>query len=66
MTYQHLGATGLWTIYKDPPPIPTRDHDWHYVHDAYDGPGDLRCGSAASLEACLAAIHEQEEEASST
>lgn len=27
---------GPWTIYFDPPPIPIRTMDWHFVHDNYD------------------------------
>ena len=61
MTYQHAGRTGLWHIYCDPPPIPIRDYDWHFHHDAYDGPGDQRCGSAGSLEECLLEIRELED-----
>lgn len=52
-----------WNIYYDPPPIPTRQFDWHFYHDNYDGapnwggdddpgPTDWRCGRAASLEDC--------------
>lgn len=49
-----------WTIRYDPPPIPTRNCDWAFVHDDYDGPGDSRCGHAASLEAAKAEIDERE------
>lgn len=45
-------------IYYDPPPIPTRAHDWHWYHDEYDGPGDRRCGSGPSVEDCKAQIDE--------
>lgn len=40
-----------WYIYYDPPPIPTRNCDWHYVHRDFDGAPDAndnRCGHAAS------------------
>lgn len=47
---------GDWTITHDPKPIPDRRWDWSFVHDDYDGPGDDRCGDAASLEACKAEI----------
>ena len=40
------------------PPIPDRRHDWCYVHDDYDGPGDHRCGTAASAEDCRRAVDE--------
>jgi hypothetical protein len=40
-----------WTITYNPKPIPTRDDDWDYVHDDYDGENGL-CGTAGSyLEA---------------
>lgn len=40
-------------------PIPIRNFDWDFVHDDYDGPGDLRCGSAPSVEAAKAEIDEK-------
>ncbi len=46
----------------DPPPIPTRAHDWQWCHENYDGPGDNRWGSAPSLEAAKAAIDERIED----
>ena len=48
---------GFWIDY-DPPPIPTNAADWHFWHDSFDGPGDHRCGSAASAEDCRLAIDE--------
>ena len=45
-------------IYFDPPPIPTRAHDWRWAHLDYDGPEDSRCGSGPSPEACQADIDE--------
>jgi hypothetical protein len=53
-----------YQIYFDPPPIPTRNCDWHFVHDDYDGapnepdegPADHRCGSGSSIEDCKAQI----------
>lgn len=51
---------GNYTITHNPKPIPTREHDYDYVHDDYDGPEDDRCGSAATLEACKEAIDELE------
>lgn len=39
-----------YRITYDPPPIPTRACDWQYAHVDYDGPGDNRCGYAASLD----------------
>ena len=57
---------GPWTIYFDPPPIPTRECDWHYVHKDFDGAPDAndnRCGSAASFAACLNECDEMEDDA---
>jgi hypothetical protein len=53
-----------WWIDYDPPPVPSRNCDWHFWHDDYDGaptygdegPADNRCGSAPSLEAAKAEI----------
>ncbi|WP_457299134.1 hypothetical protein [Phyllobacterium sp. P5_D12] len=36
-------------IHYEPPPIPDRRWDWHYVHVEYCGDGDDRCGDASSL-----------------
>lgn len=55
---------GKWTIHFDPPPIPDRNHDWHYVHADYDGAPDGldrhdgRCGACASIEDCFREIIE--------
>lgn len=60
---------GAWTIYYDPPPIPIRTMDWHFVHDnfdaSYEGEEDGwvsngLAGHAASLDACKAEIDEME------
>lgn len=54
-----------FTIYYDPPPIPTRAFDYHYYHEDHDGTEtDKRCGSAASIEACKAEIDDWYEEQS--
>jgi hypothetical protein len=62
---------GAWTIYYDPPAIPIRSFDWHFVHADYDaeqfGDGSysdngLR-GDGASPEDCIAQIKEIEAEA---
>lgn len=48
-----------WNINYDPPPIPSRDCDWHFAHVDFDGAPDAndnRCGHAASLEAAKAEI----------
>jgi hypothetical protein len=55
-----------YTIEYDPPPIPTRAHDYRYAHDEYDGPGDRRCGTAASVEAAMRDIDEIEDEENAT
>jgi len=36
--------------------LPTREVDWVWWHDNYDGPEDHRCGCAASKADCLEAI----------
>ncbi len=51
-----------WQIQFDPPPIPIRSMDWHFVHLNYDGPEDSRCGHAESFQACKDAIDEREDE----
>ena len=53
-----------YEILHRPKPIPTRDKDWDYVHNDFDGaaqeyrgPGnDSRAGSAASVTECKAEI----------
>ena len=45
-----------YEITYDPPPIPSRDCDWSYVHKDYDGTEDAndnRAGHARSWDACL-------------
>ena len=49
-------------IYSDPPPIPTRAHDWAFVHEDYDGPGDNRHGTGRSVEDCHTQIDEMIED----
>ena len=59
-------------IYYDPPPVPTRQWDWHFYHDdydptpehLYDPPSDHRNGDAPSILGCMAEIDMQIEEAS--
>lgn len=62
---------GPWTVHYDPPPIPVRDCDWHFIHADYDasyeGEEDGYVsnglgGSAASPEACLREIADMEED----
>lgn len=46
-------------IYYDPTFLPTRDLDWVYVHDDYDGAPDAndnRHGRAASYAECIREI----------
>lgn len=45
-----------WHLSWNPKPIPTKAYDWDWGHDDYDGPGDTRCGSAASVLGCLEEI----------
>lgn len=54
-----------YRIYCDPPPIPDRRCDWHFVHEDYDGApdaNDRRSGSCASPEECRQMIDEMEDE----
>jgi hypothetical protein len=62
---------GSWRIYYDPPPIPVRYCDWHYIHDDYDASWEGEedgwvsnglGGSAESPEACLEEIRDYEDE----
>jgi hypothetical protein len=50
-----------YTITTRPKPVPTTAFDVEFVHDDYDGPGDVRCGVAPSVEAAMAAIDELED-----
>jgi len=43
-------------IHYDPPPIPSRNCDWHWTHKDFDGPEDNRGGHAESAEAAKAAV----------
>lgn len=48
---------GPWRIWFDPPPIGTRECDWHYQHDDAEPecPSWMH-GHCASREACIAEI----------
>ncbi len=51
----------LWHIRYTCPPIPTRQYDWEYWHDDYDGAPDAfdpRSGNARTPRACRQAIEE--------
>lgn len=48
-----------YLIRHDPPPIPTRAHDWQFSHEGWDL-GDTRAGSAPTLEAARREIDELE------
>ena len=55
-----------YIITYDPPPIPTRQFDYQFVHDDYDGADDAndrRAGHAESPDACRSAIDEIEDDA---
>jgi hypothetical protein len=54
----HLGP---WRIWFDPPPIGSRNCDWHYQHEDDDGCGG-RSGSCGSRDECLEEIIIQYEE----
>lgn len=46
-----------YRISYNPKPIPPScGVDYDFCHEDYDGPGDPRCGNAASVEACMAEI----------
>lgn len=49
-------------ITYDPPPIPDRRHDFQFAHVDYSGPGDPRCGTAATHADCIQLIDELESE----
>ena len=49
-------------IYHEPPPIPTRNCDWHWSHKNCDGPEDNRYGHAPTLEDAKAEIDQWHEE----
>ncbi len=54
-----------WHIDFDPPPIPTRNCDWHFWHDDFDGApdaGDNRRGRAPSLADAKAQIDDIEDD----
>ena len=51
-----------YVIHYDPPPIPVRCCDWHFVHEDYDL-DDHRYGHGASDADCRAQIDEMEDEA---
>lgn len=45
-------------IWFDPPPIPSRDMDWHFLHKDFDGPEDVRCGHGSNIADCQLQIDE--------
>lgn len=38
-----------FTITYNPKPIPNKSFDWDFIHKDYDGPSDIRFGTAKSL-----------------
>lgn len=59
-----------WTISYDPPPIPVRDMDWHFIHPDFDASWEGEedgyvsnglAGYGASVEDCKAQIDDIEE-----
>lgn len=56
-----IGTYRGYNIRYDPLANPTRQYDFHFAHDDYDGPGDPRCGTGPSVEACKAMIEEMED-----
>ncbi len=64
MTTERIEYRGFVITY-DPPPIPTRDYDWQWMSDDYDGAPDStddRAGRSASLDAAKADIDAWHEE----
>ena len=61
---KHEGATGLWIITFDPPPIPCwHEMAWQFCHDDFDGApdgNDRRYGHASSVEDAIEQIEEME------
>lgn len=64
---------GPWKIRFDPPPIPTRNCDWSFVHDDFDAElidgqwiGNGLGGATASFAAALNECDEIEDEALTT
>jgi hypothetical protein len=55
-----IGMYRDYNIVLNQKPIPDRGHDWDFTHVDYDGPGDSRCGTAASVEGCKSEIDEIE------
>lgn len=49
---------GEYVITYNPKPIPDRTHDYDWVHQDYDGPGDPRAGTAPSIQQAIHAIEE--------
>lgn len=52
---------GPWRIYYDPPPIPSRNCDWHWAHDDFDGAEDSNDGRAGSCASFADALNECDE-----
>lgn len=57
-------VVGPWRIEFYQPPIPTRNCDWSYCHEDYDGPESpsWMSGHASTRDECIAAIFHQYEE----
>lgn len=53
---------GPWRIWFGPPPIGTRNCDWHYQHEDDDGSCGWMSGSCGSRDECLEEIIIQYEE----
>ena len=61
----HGWQYGQWHIQPADWIRPHPSVDWDWWHDDYDGAEDAndhRCGSAADRDACIAAIHEWEDD----
>lgn len=51
---------GPYRIWFDPPPIPTRECDWHYQHQDDEGEPSGRSGHGPSYAYCLGEIIERQ------
>lgn len=49
-------------IQYDPKPIPTRNFDYDFWHEDYDGPEDRRNGNAGSVRDCMIEIDDRIED----
>lgn len=51
---------GPYRIWYDPPPIPTRECDWHYQHEDFEGESPGMSGHGPTYAYCLGEIIERQ------